>query len=403
MSEARLSSADFRSYHQGRSLAAPEPLERGVRLIWDDGHVSLFHHLWLRDNCACASCIHPETREQVFEIDSVGQGLRPQQVEIDGDGALAIVWSEDGHTSRYLPGWLRAHCYAEPARVARRVHRPRPQLWDVGLTGRVPSFPGPAVLDDDTALLAWLRALRDYGLTILKDVPLAEDAVARVAQRIAFARCTNFGTFWNVRAVLEGNSNAYTSLALPLHTDLPTRELQPGLQMLHCMINRADGGDSVLVDGFQIAATLRTEAPQDFATLTSVPLDFHNTDWKSDYRTKVPVIRLGDDGEPAEIRFGTFLRGPFDVPAEQMEAAYAAYQRFSRMTKQPRFQVRFRLESGDLMAFDNRRILHARTAFEPGTGERHLRGCYLDTDELLSRIRVLERLDPPPDRPDFVC
>jgi gamma-butyrobetaine dioxygenase len=403
MSEAALSTADFRSYAAHHQIVRLEPVEGGLRLVWNDGHVSLFHHLWLRDNCPCQACVHPETREQMFEIDAVPNTVGPAHAEIDPDGALAIVWSGDHHRSRYQPGWLRAHCYSEAARAARRADRPRPRLWGSELTGHVPRFSGPEVLDDDAALLAWLHALRDYGLTLLKDVPVQEDTVGHVAKRIAFARRTNFGTFWNVRAVLEGNSNAYTSLGLPLHTDLPTRELEPGVQMLHCLVNQAKGGDSLLVDGFRIAATLRVEAPEDFETLATVPLDFHNTDWQSDYRAKAPVIRLGDDGEPAEIRFGTFLRGPFDVPAERMEAVYRAYRRFSRMTKEPRFQVRFRLEAGDLMAFDNRRILHARTAFEPGTGERHLRGCYIDTDELSSRIRVLERRFPPPGRPDFVC
>jgi hypothetical protein len=50
-----------------------------------------------------------------------------------------------------------------------------------------------------------------------------------------------------------------------------------------------------------------------------------------------------------------------------------------------------RLEPGDAWVFDNRRMLHARTAFDPSTGRRHLQGCYVDRDELLSRIRILER------------
>ncbi|KCV69103.1 hypothetical protein H696_04519 [Fonticula alba] len=37
--------------------------------------------------------------------------------------------------------------------------------------------------------------------------------------------------------------------------------------------------------------------------------------------------------------------------------------------------------SGDLIVFDNRRVLHARTAFESATGERHLRGSYLRLDD----------------------
>ena len=43
------------------------------------------------------------------------------------------------------------------------------------------------------------------------------------------------------------------------------------------------------------------------------------------------------------------------------------------------------------MAFDNSRVRHARDAFDPKTGERLLQGCYVDRDEVQSRIRILER------------
>jgi gamma-butyrobetaine dioxygenase len=74
-----------------------------------------------------------------------------------------------------------------------------------------------------------------------------------------------------------------------------------------------------------------------------------------------------------------------------MPAYYAAYRQFSALTRDPRFIVRRRLEAGQMWCFDNRRTLHARQAFDPASGLRFLRGCYLDRDELLSRIRVLER------------
>jgi gamma-butyrobetaine dioxygenase len=42
------------------------------------------------------------------------------------------------------------------------------------------------------------------------------------------------------------------------------------------------------------------------------------------------------------------------------------------------------------MLFDNRRVLHGRAAYESESGNRHLRGCYIDRDELRSRIRLLQ-------------
>jgi gamma-butyrobetaine dioxygenase len=74
-----------------------------------------------------------------------------------------------------------------------------------------------------------------------------------------------------------------------------------------------------------------------------------------------------------------------------MEALYSGYRRFILLTRDERFQYFHLLNAGDLIVFDNRRILHARNAFNLETGHRHLQGCYVDKDELLSRIRVLER------------
>ena len=44
-----------------------------------------------------------------------------------------------------------------------------------------------------------------------------------------------------------------------------------------------------------------------------------------------------------------------------------------------------------MSAFDNRRVLHGRAAFAQGSGRRHFQGCYIEREEVESRIRVLER------------
>jgi gamma-butyrobetaine dioxygenase len=41
--------------------------------------------------------------------------------------------------------------------------------------------------------------------------------------------------------------------------------------------------------------------------------------------------------------------------------------------------------------FDNCRLLHGRTAFDPAEGVRHLQGCYIDIDGPRSLGRVLRR------------
>jgi gamma-butyrobetaine dioxygenase len=49
-----------------------------------------------------------------------------------------------------------------------------------------------------------------------------------------------------------------------------------------------------------------------------------------------------------------------------------------------------RMEEGELMTFNQRRMLHGRRAFSSEAGIRHFQGCYLNIDEYMSRLRVLE-------------
>jgi gamma-butyrobetaine dioxygenase len=380
--------ADFRTYPLISALSGVQSLADRVAIEWADGRVSPFHHVWLRDNCPCQQCVYNVTREQVFEIVDAAEELKPTASHIDTDGCLRIDW-QDGHLSRFDPGWLRAHAYDDESRSERLEAKPKPYLWHSDL--QLPVFEYAALMNDNAALLQWMLAIRDIGLTQVRGVPTEPGSLKLIAQRISFIRESNFGVLFNVQSKADADSNAYTAFNLPLHTDLPTRELQPGLQFLHCLVNDAEGGESIFVDGFAIADALRNEDPASFQALCEIPVEFRNKDRHSDYRCLAPIIALDALGRVAEIRMANFLRGAFDTSVEQMPLLYQAYRRFVAMTREPRFRLMQRLNPGELWCFDNRRTLHARNAFDPATGARHFQGCYIDRDELLSRILVLQR------------
>ncbi|MGF6328289.1 gamma-butyrobetaine dioxygenase [Pseudomonas sp. BS3782 TE3695] len=380
--------ADFRTYPLISALTAVHILADRIQVQWADGRVSPFHHQWLRDNCPCPQCVYSVTREQVLEIVDVAENLIPDSARIDAEGCLCVDW-QDGHLSRFDPGWLRAHAYDDESRAERRAAKPKSKLWDSQL--KLPVFDYQALMNDNDALLQWLLAVRDIGLTQVRGVPTEPGSLKLIAQRISFIRESNFGVLFNVQSRADADSNAYTAFNLPLHSDLPTRELQPGLQFLHCLVNDADGGESIFVDGFAIAQALRQEDPEAFQALCEIPVEFRNKDRHSDYRCLAPIIAVDPFGQVSEIRMANFLRGPFDACVEQMPKLYRAYRRFIAMTREVRFRVMTRLNPGELWCFDNRRTLHARNAFDPATGARHFQGCYVDRDELLSRILVLQR------------
>ena len=380
--------SDFRTYPLISALTGVKTLPDRVQVTWADNRVSSFHHQWLRDNCPCPQCVYTVTREQVLEIVDVVEDLKPAESRVDAEGCLCIDW-QDGHLSRFDPGWLRAHAYDDESRAERSAGKPKSRLWTSDL--KIPVFDYQALMEDSNVLLQWLLGVRDIGLTQVRGVPTEPGSLKLIAQRISFIRESNFGVLFNVQSKADADSNAYTAFNLPLHTDLPTRELQPGIQFLHCLVNNADGGESIFVDGFAIAAALRQEDLEAFQTLCDIPVEFRNKDRNSDYRFLAPIIARDALGQVSEIRMANFLRGPFDAPVEQMPALYHAYRRFIAMTREPRFRVMTRLNPGEMWCFDNRRTLHARNAFDPTSGARHFQGCYVDRDELLSRILVLQR------------
>lgn len=380
--------ADFRTYPLISALRTVQALADRVLVTWADDRVSPFHHQWLRDNCPCPQCVYPVTREQVLEIVDVPETLTATNAWIDNEGCLCVDW-RDGHQSRIDAGWLRAHAYDDESRAERLAAKPKSRLWKSDL--QLPVFDYQALMNDNGALLQWLLAVRDIGLTQVRGVPTEPGSLKLIAQRISFIRESNFGVLFNVQYKADADSNAYTAFNLPLHSDLPTRELQPGLQFLHCLVNDADGGESFFVDGFAIAEALRQEDPEAFQSLCDTPVEFRNKDRHSDYRCLAPIIALNALGQVSEIRMANFLRGPFDASVEQMPKLYRAYRRLIAMTREARFRLMQRLNPGELWCFDNRRTLHARNAFDPASGARHFQGCYVDRDELLSRILVLQR------------
>jgi gamma-butyrobetaine dioxygenase len=73
---------------------------------------------------------------------------------------------------------------------------------------------------------------------------------------------------------------------------------------------------------------------------------------------------------------------------DEMDPFYEAYRLFGKLANDPKFQIRFRMQPGDLNMVNNERILHGRTAFENSQGSRWLQGAYADMDGLLSTLRA---------------
>jgi gamma-butyrobetaine dioxygenase len=368
-----------------------ERVEREARDLichWADGHRGHFHAIWLRDNCGCAECRDPGTGHRLLDVLSIPDDIAPETARLSTGGDLEIIWAPGGHKSRYEAGWLRAHSYSDAQRLRRRR---QPVLWGAEITGKLPVFAHAEVRSGEEAQFRWLSAVRDYGFALLRGVPAVSGEVERIAALVGYIRETNYGRTFDVISMPRPTHLAYTPRALAVHVDNPYRVPTPGLQMLLCIEAAAEGGDTVLVDGFRVADELRQADPASYALLTRVPMSFGYRDSDTDLYARQPVIALDTDGQVSAIHFNDRAAAPLDASASDVEPFYQAYRQFARLTRDPALELRFQLAPDDLLFFDNQRALHGRTAFDPRSGRRFLQGCYLDRDGLESRLRVLER------------
>lgn len=360
-------------------------LPNSLRLDLGDRVVALSPR-WLRYECGCAACGDSRPGLRSLHLDEVPADIRPRGTAWRGD-SLEVVWEPDGHVSRYDRGWLAA------ATAPRERHRPL--LWDGARP--LPELPYAALAEDDGGLFEALRLLRDRGIVLLRGVPCAPQDTERLAGRFGPLHETSYGRVFNLESRPGVFVAGTTSRAQTPHSDEPFRYTPPGFIFFHSIRAGADqGGTSLMVDGFAVADELRRQEPEAFALLARLPVQFHRYHAGGDFfRAEAPVITLSFDGALAGIRYNDRATAAPALPPALLEPAMDAVSAFVRRLREPRFQARLLLQPGDLLIFDNHRVLHGRTAFDPALAHRLLRSCHVDRDAVHSRLRVLaERYAP---------
>ena len=362
----------------------------GLDVEWSDGEKSNFNYLWLRDNCPTAH--DKDSRHRMFNILKVSTNIKAKDFKINHDGKLEIKWSEGDHTSYYDPKWLRKNCYTLKSK--QKYISPY-KLWNNSLQNNLDSISveHDEIISSDKGLIKWLEILHHKGIAIVKNTPIEKESAFSVLNRISHTRETFFKTPFEVINIPKPNNSAYSAHALNNHMDLPWFETPPGYQFLHCLINSAEGGDSSAVDGFSVVDYLKHNEIEIFETLVSVPLKFRDKDYtqESIRGFHAPAVSLTKDKDYNDIRFSVATMDILDCHPDIMDKVYKAHHRFGNLLHDDRFQIKFRLNPGDIFSFNNRRVLHGRTAFDPNSGHRHLQGYYIDRDEILGRLNYLKK------------
>lgn len=350
-----------------------------LTLNWDDGRVTRLDVLWLQDHDPAGRHGNGQRLISVLDLD-----WQAGILAVDRQGSDLVIQLTSGRQLNYPLARLKLDCL---------MTSEDDRCWSGKTLWRGDDFQLPSVdwqdytNRDDTRRQA-LTAVAECGLVLMRGVPCEPGQVLEVIGTFGFVRETNYGRLFDVQTVVSPSNLAFSNLGLGPHTDNPYRDPVPGIQLLHCLANEVDGGENLLVDGFQAAARLQADHPEAFELLTRIRLPYRFRDSQADLRSRVPFIETDKAGQVLKVRYNNRSIAPFMLPFGEQRAFYRAYRLWAETLSAPELALTCRLEPGDCLVFDNTRVMHARTAFTDG-GRRHLQGAYSDLDGLYSSLYQL--------------
>ena len=189
---------------------------------------------------------------------------------------------------------------------------------------------------------------------------------------------------------------------------IPTLKFDCSLQLFHCHQNSTcGGGETLLVDGFNLANHFKDLCPEGYQFLSDYPLEAEYVHVSSEprshyvnkdvafkhcpqrYRIFVIIYQLCTfilqfhnffkyccfSGNLIQIRLKSDNRATHaNMKLEDQMKFYEYYPKLVDMSKDEKLVKTFHLNAGDVLVANNWRLLHGRTAF---TGERVLSGIHI--------------------------
>lgn len=345
-----------------------------------NGVATRFDYFWLRDNARDPVSFDSRSHQRELFTAALDPHIKPTAGQLNGNAsALLLDWPDLDMAAEYDAAFL-----ADFAGPTDHMRLPAPRPWDRdNLDADAVRLPF-ASLQGDRGVAPLMERLLDHGFAVVTGTPRNLDAVQKLSETIGYVRQTIFGGLFEFEANEDMADSAYTPKELRPHTDGTYSHDAPGVQLLLCVDYAAEGGESIMVDGARIAARLKDEVPaihDDLARIAVTGI------YKGDgvvLRASRPILRCHDDGSLAQVTFNNYDRDTIRLADDDMRALYAGIRHFDQMANDPAMQWRYTLAPGDMLVFDNWRVLHGRGAF---SGRRKMAGSYINREDFESCVR----------------
>ena len=272
-------------------------LEDHIYITKDDGSSEVYFHVWLYDN-------KPGNRhsngQKITDTLSLNLDIHPEDVELD-NGNLRVTWENE--TIDYPLDFLR-NLKEKPLKLPRFY-------WDASLEFTKHPYEH---LDREFEYNQFILDVIKYGFAIIQGMPCQDGEVLNLVKKVGYLRETNYGLYYDVLTKPNPNNLANSDRALAPHTDNPYRYRPPALQIIHALEADAQGGHSILVDGFKVANSIRNSYPEYYALLCQHNIVFEYKTENEWLLNKVPIIQLDCEENLQAVHFNKRSIQPFNLP-----------------------------------------------------------------------------------------
>ena len=338
--------------------------------------------LWLRERCQDEQNLDQITQQRLFDPHQLDANVSLDSIRKISDGIYQLMFS-DGYQGDYDFNEFRADFDTYDG-------APTPQPWTANFD-KSKFYVDYVELNDEQGLLKALEKFLTYGVLIVNEIPSEANMVIDVAEKFGHVRETNFGRSFEVYTRPDYIDLSSKSVPLGPHTDNPYRDPMPGIQLLHCIKNETSGGLSTLVDSLSVLAQLKSEDPEGYQLLNTVPIRYRHIDKSIELIERRTMIESDVSGRVTGISYSPRLDYLPLLPQHQLAAFHRARQRLGELLNSSDYEWKFKLEPGQLQMFHNTRVLHGRTGFDASEGLRHLQGAYIDLDAPKGRYKAIKR------------
>ena len=353
----------------------------GLNIEWQSGATGNFSYFWLRDNARDPVSFDSHSHQRELFTAMVPANIRPEHLHLSAGGdSLQIKWPDLDTIAVYDSSFLSMYCHPTTVTAV-----PAPTLWDANsLSGDAIRIDfARAMRDDGNAAL--LKILAAYGFALITNCPCEQRSVAKIANNIGYIRETIFGGLWEFEANATMADSAYTPKELRPHTDSTYSLDAPGLQLLLCLTYDATGGESIMVDGFSVAHQLKQDDSELYDEMSRIEVTGVYKGDGTILEASRPILRHDSDGQLMQVTFNNYDRKTVRLAETDMRHLYSGIRYLDRLYNDSAYQWRYQLQPGQMLIFDNWRVLHGRGAFQ---GKRKMAGAYLNREDYLSALRM---------------